>query len=135
MASIDDLIIKLDGLANIDVESILQKACLIVENDAKLKCPVDTGALRSSITSEVEGDVGMVGTNVEYAPYVEFGTGLFSSKGDGRTDVPWRYRTADGKWHTTSGQQPQPYLQPALQQNKTRIEKLFKDAIKEAVKK
>ena len=88
MASIDSIILKLENLADIDIEPILEKACLIVENDAKLGCPVDTGVLKSSITHVVEDEVGMVGTNVEYAPYVEFGTGLFSSKGDGRKDVP-----------------------------------------------
>lgn len=49
-----------------------------VESAAIRGCPVDTGRLRSSITHEVdrdsEGLVGTVGTNVEYAPYVEFGT-------------------------------------------------------------
>ena len=130
MATIDSLILRLKDLENYDVSDALGRACLLVENDAKTKCPVDTGMLRSSITSVVEGNVGVVGTNVEYAPYVEFGTGLFSSKGDGRQDVPWRYQTADGEWHTTSGQNPQPYLQPALQQNSRRIIKIFKESLK-----
>jgi len=49
------------------------------ENYSKQRCPVDTGNLRSSINSRVEVDfgkntmVGLVGTTVEYAPYVEFG--------------------------------------------------------------
>lgn len=49
------------------------------EANAKQRCPVDTGRLRSSITSRVEISlgkeliVGVVGSNVEYAPYVEFG--------------------------------------------------------------
>ena len=33
-----------------------------------------TGRLRNSITHTVSGDAAYVGTNVEYAPYVEFGT-------------------------------------------------------------
>ena len=37
-------------------------------------CPVDTGTLRGSITHAVGGDTVEVGTDVEYAPYVEFGT-------------------------------------------------------------
>src|SRR5690606_34535288 len=47
------------------------------EMDAKRDVPVDTGALQSSIhsTPEKEGLVQTVGTNVDYAPYVEFGTG------------------------------------------------------------
>ena len=131
--SIDKIILKLDKLGNVSVNEALEKACLVVENTAKEKVPVDTGNLRNSITHTVEDNVGTVGTNVEYAPYVEFGTGLFSSQGDGR-QTPWRYQSANGSWHTTSGQNPQPYLQPALQSNRKRIQEIFKEAIKEAVK-
>jgi len=132
--SIDSIIVKLDNLANVSISEALEKACLVVENSAKMKAPVDSGNLRNSITHVVQGNEGIVGTNVEYAPYVEFGTGLFSSLGDGRKDVPWRYQSADGSWHTTSGQQPQPYLQPALLENKKTIEKMFNKALKEALK-
>ena len=86
--SIDSIIVKLEDLGNVDITNVLEKACLIVENDAKSKVPYDTGNLRNSITHEVIGNEGFVGTNVEYAPYVEFGTGLFSSRGDGVQDVP-----------------------------------------------
>ena len=134
MASIDSLVLKLKKLENFDLSIPLEEACLVVENAAKKKVPVDTGNLRSSITYDVDGDEGVIGTNVEYAPYVEFGTGLFSSQGDGRTDVPWRYQDAKGEWHTTSGQEPQPYLQPALQESRGQIEEIFKNAIEEAMK-
>lgn len=56
----------------------LQEVGLQAEGYAKRKCPVDTGLLRSSIRSYVEDDGGdqtaVIGTNVEYAAYVEFGT-------------------------------------------------------------
>ena len=35
---------------------------------------VDTGRLKNSLTHQVDGNVVCVGTNVEYAPYVEYGT-------------------------------------------------------------
>lgn len=66
------------------IEKGLEKACLVVETDAKVRCPVDDGQLRQSIHHTVEGDTGVVGSNVEYAPYVEIGTGIYSSKGTGR---------------------------------------------------
>ena len=45
------------------------------EGYAKAICPVDTGNLRNSITHQQEGDdTEVIGTNVEYAPYVELGT-------------------------------------------------------------
>lgn len=49
---------------------------LAIEGDAKRKAPVDTGRLRNSITHERSDDElsARVGTNVEYAPYQEFGT-------------------------------------------------------------
>ena len=53
----------------IALESIGQEA----EGYAKDDCPVDTGRLRNSISHAVEGDDVYIGTNVEYAPYVEYG--------------------------------------------------------------
>lgn len=45
---------------------------------AKRMCPVDTGRLRSSIVDEMgsdgEGLVARIGSDVEYAAYVELGT-------------------------------------------------------------
>lgn len=62
----------------------------MAESHAKELCPVDTGNLRNSIThaTEDEGHTVVIGTNVEYAPYVELGT---------------------------SRQRPQPYLRPAIE--------------------
>jgi HK97 gp10 family phage protein len=56
----------------------LMKVAIRVQTRAKRKCPVDTGRLRSSITHEAgqdsKGLLVRIGTNVHYAPYVEFGT-------------------------------------------------------------
>lgn len=54
----------------------LEKIGLLAEGYAQMKCPVDTGNLRGSITHEVDtGEKAVyIGTNVEYAPYVELGT-------------------------------------------------------------
>lgn len=45
------------------------------EGYAKDDCPVDTGRLRNSIAHAVDGgeNIVYIGTNVEYAPYVEYG--------------------------------------------------------------
>lgn len=116
---VDDknIINKLDKLQGKKYELALNKCCIQVENTAKEKCPVDSGQLRNSIKHKVESGVGEVGTNVSYAPYVEYGTGLFSSKGTGRKS-PWSYQDTRGQWHTTAGQKPQPFLIPALNENK-----------------
>lgn len=89
------------------------------------KCPSDTGNLRRSIDFEVEDDgrEGVVFSNVEYAPYVEVGTGIHSSKGNGRK-TPWRYEGSHG-WVTTSGNEPQPFLEPAAREKQSDITKKF----------
>ena len=47
----------------------------MAESYAKQLCPVDTGNLRNSIThAQADEDTEVIGTNVEYAPYVENGT-------------------------------------------------------------
>lgn len=77
-------------------------AIALVKQTAVNLCPVLTGNLRSSISHEVieeqESVIGKVGTGVEYAPYVEFGTKNMSA---------------------------QPYLRPALNGNKENIKRIF----------
>lgn len=73
----------------------LEEIGQVAEGYAKKKCPVDTGRLRNSITHAIEdGDSGgraVIGTNVDYAAYVELGT---------------------------SRQKAQPYLKPAANNHK-----------------
>lgn len=126
---IDSVIERLEGIVD-DKELFiaLGKACALVERSAKKKAPKGTGELRRSITSKVEGDTGIVYTPLEYAPYVEFGTGLFAENG-GRQDVPWNYKDDEGNWHSTSGMEPQPYMRPALNENREKIIRIIKEGI------
>lgn len=110
------------------INAALGKACALVERSAKQKAPKGNGELRRSITSEVSDGVGVVYTPLEYAPYVEYGTGLFAESG-GRTDVPWCYQDDKGEWHTTSGQHPQPFMRPALNENREEIKRTLKEGI------
>lgn len=111
----------------------LGKACAVIERRAKELAPKDTGALRRSITSEIDvedGDlVGSVFTPLEYAPYVEYGTGLFAESGNGRKDVPWHYKDDKGDWHTTSGQHPQPFMRPAFNEKREEVIRILKEAL------
>lgn len=132
---INELLDSLEELASLDgVEAALTKACALVERSAKQKAPKGNGELRRSITSKVEknnSDIsGVVYTPLEYAPYVEFGTGLFAENG-GRQDVPWNYQDDEGNWHSTSGMKPQPYMRPALNENREKILRLLKEGISE----
>ena len=56
------------------IREFLEKSGRTVEGKAKENVVVDTGRLRSSITTEVRTDRAIVGSNVKYAPHVEFGT-------------------------------------------------------------
>ena len=47
---------------------------LTVESKAKIRVPVDTGRLRSSILKKSDKERVTVSTNVTYAPFIEFGT-------------------------------------------------------------
>ena len=130
--NIEGLLGQLDHISQISLDKAIDKACFIVENAAKDAAPVDTGILRRSITHEVEDGVGYIGTNVEYAPYIEFGTGVFAAAGDGRKQR-WSYQTADGQWHSTIGQHPQPFLQPALDNNRIQVLEAIRDYYKEEI--
>lgn len=92
----------------------LEKIGLKVEDYAKKLCPVDTGNLRNSITHLVDDQepAAIIGTNNEYAAYVELGTGIYAEGGGGRP-TPWVYQDAKGNWHMTHGNKPQPFLKPA----------------------
>ena len=74
----------------------IEKAALTLERNAKQNCPVATGRLRASITTEIGNLEAEVGTNVEYAPSVEFGT---------------------------SKQKAQPFIRPALDKAITQLNK------------
>ena len=105
----------------------MDRACLIVERQAKQDCPVDEGILRASITHEVSFDaneiVGRIGSNLEYAPYVHNGTGIYAVDGNGRK-TPWTYVVKSGKYkggHITVGQRPRQFLLYAQLFNKDKI--------------
>lgn len=105
----------------------LLQACILVEGQAVLLAPVATSRLKQSIDYIVDDDelVGYVGTNVDYAIYVEFGTGEFAENGNGRKGG-WMYIDPSGEWFFTWGIEPQPYLRPAFRQTKGQIEALAK---------
>lgn len=86
-----------EGRLTGDVADLLEHVAVAVEADAKAGCPVDTGHLRDSIEHEVSGDTARVGSNVDYAGYVE----------EGHRIVAWGHDT--GRF-----QPPEPYLRPAL---------------------
>lgn len=129
LEGLDELLDSLEDVINEDkLNRALGKACALVERSAKQKAPKGTGELRRSITSKVENGEGVIFTPLHYAPYIEFGTGLFAEEG-GRTDVPWCYQDDEGEWHSTSGQHPRPFMRPALNENREEILRIIKDGL------
>lgn len=112
-----------------NVTASMEKSCLMLEREAKQNVPSGTGMLRNSIGSEVKKEadtvVGEVGTPLQYAVYVEYGTGLFAKDGNGRQDVPWHYKDAKGEWHSTSGQKPSLFLTSAMNKLRQQIVNLI----------
>jgi HK97 gp10 family phage protein len=70
---------KLDTSAR----KVLTALAFQVEGEAKQLSPVDTGAMRASIFTEVFSrgeNVARIGPTVEYAPYVELGTSKMAAQ-------------------------------------------------------
>jgi len=107
--------------------NFLPKAGTIVLSEAQRRVPVGRdggGILRGSLRFRVSGDQVAVGTNIEYAPYVEFGTGIHAEGGKGRK-TPWVYFSDKFGFVKTSGMKAQPYLRPALDVNRKKLVKLW----------
>ncbi len=107
----------------------LEKCGLVAEGYAKKLCPVDTGNLRGSITHQVQESEGAVyiGSNREYAAYVELGTGKYYPGG---RQTPWVYQDAKDNWHLTHGQRAKPYLKPAVADHVSTYKNIIKDELK-----
>ncbi len=69
-----------------------------------------------------------VATDLYYAPFVHFGTGLYAENGMGRK-TPWVYPDGEGKFHRTVGVHPKPYLTKALQDSIEEIETRINEGI------
>ena len=82
-----------------------------IESYAKGLVPVDTGALRNSITHAVDGDTVLAGSAILYAPYVELGTGKEYSP-----PPEWMENNAPrGTGIISRSVKPRPYLRPAVE--------------------
>lgn len=125
ITGLDSLMAKLAALGGNAPEALhtgLMRGGKVVQGVAKKLCPVDTGHLRNSIAVESQSNTEVaVGTNVEYAPYVEFGTG---QKGD----------PAVAHRQDWVGQPPQPFLSPALPLCEEKVKQQVANAIKRAIR-
>jgi len=92
-----------DGALKRVQKAWVRKAASVIEDEAARGAPVDTGKLRGSITSKTISDTeAEAGTNVEYAPYVEYGT---------------KFQAA------------QPYMRPAVDTHKNQLTRDFSEML------
>lgn len=99
------------------LREFLFKAGFSVEAAAKERAPVDTGRLRFSIATEVRETRALVGSNVFYAPFVEFGTRPHMPPVAAMQ--PWARRHGISAWAlaraiAARGTKPHPFLLPGL---------------------
>jgi hypothetical protein len=89
-----------------DNRALLARIVGEVLADAQAGAPVDTGRLRDSLESEIRGETGRVGSNLNYVVYVEDGHRI-------------GYRGPDGETVFTGEVVPPfPFLRPALYRNR-----------------
>lgn len=117
------------GALDAAVGRALEKCGLVAEGYAKKLCPVDTGNLRKSITHMVnDGEkAAYIGTNSEYAVYVECGTGVYYPGG---RQTPLVYQAAKGDWHLTHGQRAKPYIKPAVADHAAKYNRIIEQELK-----
>ena len=110
LKAIDKLQAAMKAMPKIVAEELgkaVRDLVLLVEGEAKRLCPVDTGNLRASITPVIESWAeGYVGTNTNYAPYVEYGTRKMPA---------------------------QPFLEPAFQEGAKQAKRIFDAAMERAI--
>ena len=120
----------------------MRDSTLQLQRDARIFAPVDTGRLRASIIPTIRSTPasveGVIGTNVEYAPYMEFGT---------RPHFPpiaalqvWADRHGVNVYYLAKligarGLEARKYMQKSFEKNKSAIERRFERAIAEIVNK
>ena len=135
--NIEALIAKLRRLGeNIDeiVDSGLKQGAQKVQRSAKSlirqKGAYDTGNLHKNIVVEKIEKGYIVGTNVKYAPFVEFGTGTRGDPTVSHTQrEKWRYKDSQGRWHTAHAMRPRPFMRPAFNVNRKYVIKSVRNAL------
>ena len=130
--NINRVLEHLDDACERTLEEIGQAAA----GHARDRAPVDTGALRDSYMHDVIDNRHVrVGSPLEYAPFMELGTGpnyehppdwVTNLARRGHHDVdPWWYMDDDGEWHQGWFVRSQPHLRPAFLDHVNEYERIF----------
>ena len=113
------------------IEAALEACGLQAETHAKQNITqasrVNTGALRNSVSHAVSGNECYIGTNISYAIFHEYGTGIYIA--GGRTS-PWSYQDANGDWHRTRGLSPIHFLKHAAEDHVAEYKAIMEQYLK-----
>jgi hypothetical protein len=106
-----------------DLLNMAGAGAAVVVGVQKILVAKDTHATENSIGSHIQTStrtrvIDDIGPETEYAPYLEYGTGEFAEKGDGRKGG-WVYPYKDG-YRFTLGMRPQPFIRPSAHGNNYR---------------
>lgn len=105
------------------IRRALEAVGIQAEGHAKIKCPVDTGRLKGSISHQVGSGFDSsvyIGTDVEYAPSVEYG----------HKQEVGRYVPAIGKRLKRAFVPAKPFLKPAIEENLDEYKNIFHKFLK-----
>jgi HK97 gp10 family phage protein len=110
----------------------IERSAINIEREAKNLCPVDDQILRPSIAKTVTAsDSGRVleaevGTSVEYAPFVEFGTGSGVSVPAGQEEFAMQFK---GKTGRKRNYPARPFLFPAWEKERPKFVNAMEDIL------
>lgn len=117
----------------IAIDSGVQTTAVAVERSAKQNAPVDTGTLSRSIEHrQVELGTYVVGTGIEYADDVEFGTRPHPITPDDADALAFEGEDGDLIFRSRvnhPGTPAQPYLRPALKTHQSDLAQNIREAI------
>lgn len=132
---------KLESLKGLEKDPRINKAlgrgAARMQGAVKALTPVDTGNLRNKIfITQVKPMVWTVDTNVEYAAFVEFGTGRLGDPAVPHTSKEyWTYYSEELKrFVTTHGQEPAHMFTKAFAQEYKKVVDIVRVEIKEIIK-
>lgn len=127
-----DYSIEVRNAINARLYAVLEESAGELESVTKRLSRKDTRQTSNSFEHKTiaEENIAYIGSNYENAIWEEFGTGEHALNGDGRKDIPWHYKDAKGKWHTTTGKKPSRAFWHAYISTKNAIIKHIESALK-----
>ncbi len=123
------VLLDLEDYLKKKIKDALVKSALIVEAEAVMRCPVDTGRMRSSIHIEYDSKGAVVVAGVDYAKYPELGTkAMEDAHGIHDPKKPVQNWKAKRKRGGGAGQ-TMPFMSSSLYNNRFNIVNIFKKEI------